>query len=199
MFAQVMQGRVADAESLRRQWNRWKQELKPGAEGYLGSTGGISDDGEFIAVVRFESEEAARRNSDKPEQSEWWAETEKCFEGEVKFYDSSDIDTFLDGGSDDAGFVQVIQARAKDRDRLTQREREGEEWLRQNRPEVIGGIRAWQQSDYTETVYFKSEAEAREGEKKSASADAPADYEDWSELVDDLKFVDLRDPWLDSA
>jgi hypothetical protein len=199
MFAQVIQGRVSDADTLRRQWERWDRELKPGAEGYLGSTAGISDDGEFIAVARFESEEAARRNSDKPEQTEWWTEAEKCFEGEVKFYDSNDVDFFLDGGSDDAGFVQVIQGRVKDREKYTEMERRGEQWLRENRPEIIGGLRAWQQNDATETVYFTSEAEAREGERKETPSDIAADFGDWQDRVDDMKFIDLRDPWFSSS
>ena len=37
---------------------------------------GMCDDGTFVALARFESAEAARRNSDRPEQGEWWAECE---------------------------------------------------------------------------------------------------------------------------
>jgi hypothetical protein len=199
MFAQVIQGRVSDAETLKRQWERWDRELKPGAVGYLGSTAGIADDGEFIAVARFESEEAARRNSDKPEQTEWWTETEKCFEGEVKFYDSSDTDLFLDGGSDDAGFVQVIQGRVKDREKYTEMERRAESWLRENRPEIIGGLRAWQQNDFTHTVYFTSESEAREGERKETPPDLAAEFGDWQSEIEDMKFIDLREPWFSSS
>jgi len=37
---------------------RWIQELAPVALGWLGSTGGVTDDGRFIAVARFGSREA---------------------------------------------------------------------------------------------------------------------------------------------
>ena len=61
MFVQVIQGRTSDAQGLRAAVDRWHEELAPGAEGWLGSTGGVTEDGRAIAVVRFETEEAARR------------------------------------------------------------------------------------------------------------------------------------------
>ena len=50
MFAQVIQGRTKDPAAM---WNRsedWDRTLKPGAEGFLGSTAGVSDDGEVVVV-----------------------------------------------------------------------------------------------------------------------------------------------------
>ena len=38
--------------------------------------------------ARFESEEAAQANSDRPEQGAWWAETAKVFDGEATFRNS---------------------------------------------------------------------------------------------------------------
>ena len=75
MFIQVIQGGVTDAAGLRRQFDRWRDELAPKAEGWLGHTVGLPTQGGFIAVVRFESEEAARRNSELPAQDQWWADT----------------------------------------------------------------------------------------------------------------------------
>ena len=49
----------------------------------------MTDDGTLVLLARFESEEAARANSERPEQGEWWAETEKIFDGEPTFKDSS--------------------------------------------------------------------------------------------------------------
>src|SRR6266508_1488720 len=75
MFVQVIQGQVSDAGQARAALDRWVQELAPGAPGWLGSTAGVTEDGRFIALARFESEEAAKRNSDRPGQdlSEWSA------------------------------------------------------------------------------------------------------------------------------
>ena len=201
MFAQVIQGRASDAAAL---WNRmeeWDRSLKPGAQGFLGSTAGVSDEGEFIAIARFESEEAARRNSDRPEQGQWWAETEKHLEGDVRFYDCTEVELVWGGGSDEAGFVQVIQGRLQDEEhkaRWRQAEAEAEEWLRQNRPEVIGGVRAWQDTNFSDFVYFTSEEEARAGEKKSPPAGQEGSPEDWMGQVEDLKFIDLRRPFFSS-
>jgi hypothetical protein len=91
MFAQVIQGKTSDPDGLQAAIDRWIQELAPGAIGWLGTTGGTTEDGRTIAVVRFESEEAARRNSERPEQDQWWAETAKLFDGEATFRDSSDL------------------------------------------------------------------------------------------------------------
>jgi hypothetical protein len=67
MFIQVIEGKVADAAGLQAAMDRWVAELQPGAQAWLGSTGGFTDDGMFVSTVRFESQEAARRNSDRPE------------------------------------------------------------------------------------------------------------------------------------
>ena len=52
MFMQVIQGRVADRDGLRK-LDRWTAAIKPGATGWLGMTGGVADDGRFILCVRF--------------------------------------------------------------------------------------------------------------------------------------------------
>jgi hypothetical protein len=194
MFAQVIQGRARDADAIRKRMEEWDRSVKPGADGFLGSTAGVADDGEFIAIARFESEDAARRNSDRPEQGAWWSETEQHLEGGVRFYDCTEVEALRGGGSDDAGFVQVIQGRATDKERLRQTEAGAEEWLKQNRPDLIGGVRAWQGNDFSEFAYFTSEEAARTGEKRSQESETEADYGDWSRLIEDLKFIDLRSP-----
>jgi hypothetical protein len=81
MFAQVIQDKVSDSEAIKGATDRWVRDLAQGADGWLGSTGGTTEDGRYITVVRFESEDTARRNSDRPELGRWWAETEKLFDG----------------------------------------------------------------------------------------------------------------------
>ena len=120
MFFQVIKGKTGDADGLRRQLERWDQELKPGATGYLGATMGVADDGTFVGVARFESQEAARRNSERPEQGAWWSQTQKLFDGEVSFQDCTEVETHLFEDVDDARFVHVVQGRARDKDRVNQ-------------------------------------------------------------------------------
>jgi hypothetical protein len=66
VFVQVIQGQVADAGKLKGGLDRWIQELVPGSIGWLGTTAGVTGDGRFIELARFESEDAARRNSNPP-------------------------------------------------------------------------------------------------------------------------------------
>lgn len=197
MFMQVIQGKTNDTDALRRQLDRWQEQLGSGAAGYLGTTGGVADDGTAIFLARFESEEAARANSDRPEQGEWWGETAKCFAGEVTFRDCADVDTMFAGGSDDAGFVQVMQGRARDRERLRALEQSFEPRMSELRPDVIGSVRGWDGDYFTEAIYFTSEAEAREGEANMAEG-AEDNMEEFSSLVEDVTFIDLKGPWLRS-
>lgn len=198
MFIQVIRGRAKDSAGLRKQTEVWQQELKPGAVGYLGSTGGVSPSGEFVMVVRFESVDAARRNSERPEQGRWWSETEKYIDSPT-FLDCDDVSLFLNGGSDDAGFVQVITGRARDRERLKALDREMAGQIRSARPDVIGGTTAFDGDMVVQTVYFTSEKAARQGESQKPPPEAAAQIEEWQSLIENVGFIDLPEPWLNSA
>jgi hypothetical protein len=91
MFVQVIQGQASDADAVRSALEAWQRDLAPGAAGWLGSTGGITDDGRMIALVRFESAQAAQRNSDRPEQDAWWSAVSRLFTGEPTFSNSEDV------------------------------------------------------------------------------------------------------------
>ena len=102
MFVQVIQGAVSDAQRVRDHMETWTRDLAPGATGWLGSTAGVTADGQGVAVVRFESEEAARANSDRPEQGAWWEGMAALYTGDPVFHESVwvDADTPGDGGLD---------------------------------------------------------------------------------------------------
>jgi hypothetical protein len=200
MFIQVIQGGVTDGAGLRRQFDRWRDELAPKAEGWLGTTAGLPTRGGFIAVVRFESEEAARRNSELPAQDQWWADTAQYLADDVVFHDCSNIDLILGGGDDHAGFVQVIQARTDDPERLREIGEQLETPMRAVRPDIVGGSVAWHPdgTSFTQTVYFTSEAEARAAEQQEPPADVRGLFEQSQRLVVDPRYFDLPDPWLSS-
>lgn len=199
MFVQVIQGQTSDVGAMRVQIEAWERDVKPGAIGFLGSTGGVTEDGEFITAARFDSAESASANSDRAEQSAWWEETSKLFNGNPTFYDCEDVDVFMRGGSDNAGFVQVIQGYAIDKERLRELMGTMNDTISDGRPDVIGGVVAWGPNDgFSDFVYFTSEAEAREGEKRDAEAGNDPTGEEWEQLVRDVKFLDLKDPWLSS-
>jgi hypothetical protein len=199
MFMQIIQGRVRDAEAVKATMERWQTDLEPGADGWLGGTYGVTDDGMLIAAVRFESEEAARRNSDRPEQSMWWREMEAHFIGDATFHDCGDVTLLLDGGSDDAGFVQVIQGRVTDRDKARTLAAQSSDSLRKYRPDVLGGTIAIDKDGFvTETIAFTSEAEARKAEKREMPAEVSAMMEQEMALLKDVTYLDLHHPWFAS-
>jgi hypothetical protein len=197
MFVQIIEGRVADREGLRRQMDNWNSELRPGATGFLGSTAGVTDDGQAMAFARFESAAAAQANSNRTEQGRWWDETEKYFDGEVTFSDSEDVETFLGGGSDDAGFIQVMKGAGIDRDRLRVVDQAFDQHAASWRPDLIGVLRTWTGPDeYVEVAYFTSEAEAREGETKEPPPELADQMGEFEDMMANVEFLDLRDPWL---
>jgi hypothetical protein len=193
MFVQVIKGRTKDAAGLRRQLERWRDEVKPGAIGFVGSTVGIADDGTVIAFARFDDEAAAKKNADRPEQTAWWQETSKYFDGEPSFRESSDVAPLFDGGSDAAGFVQVMEGKVTDRAKADAFESpEMLDQLRTARPDLIGGLRVWFPGDsFVDVAYFTSEADAR---KNEASTEFAGPQEEYMALFGEMTFIDLRDP-----
>jgi hypothetical protein len=195
MFIQVITGEVADAAGLESAFDRWRTEVRPGATGFLGSTAGVTADGRFVALARFESVEAARANSDRAEQGAWWAEVEKCLAAPPTFHDCTEVDTFRSGGSDDAGFVQIMQGRA-DRERLRALDERVEAVLPDLRPDLLGSVRAWDGDQYTEAAYFTSEAEARAGEAKPPPPELADAMREWQDVMGPVTYYDLPHPML---
>jgi hypothetical protein len=198
MFVQVIQGRVSDAGRVRAQLDRWLTELAPGASGWLGTTAGVTDDGRLIALARFESEEAAQRNSERPEQGAWWQETAALFTEEPVFHNSTPVEVDLVGDPSEAGFVQVMQGRTTDPERARQLMADDPTDWRTFRPEILGSLNVGHDGDgWTMALYFTSEEAAREGERK----EPPPETQQMMKEMDALSlgepvFFDLDDPWL---
>jgi hypothetical protein len=199
MFVQIIRSKAKDPAGVRKMWEKADHELAPAAIGLLGATGGIADDGTSVAAVRFESEEAARKNSARPEQDAWAREFQQFVEGPIQYIDSTDVEILGRGGSDDAGFVQVIQARATDRKRMDELNEAFEEPMREARPDMIGGLVAWHPGGtgwFTTVNYFTSESEARKGESREMPSEMKAMWDEWMSLMQDVEYLDLHDPWM---
>ena len=196
MFIQVIQGRATNPPGIRRDLGRWQRQLAAGADGWLGSTTGITEDGWSISVIRFASEDHARRNGQRPEQREWWRDASQHL-ARVVVHDAPKVHTYLDGGSDAAGFVQIIQGRTGDLERMVSLGRDQDAVLAPDAPHILGRTlaeHADRPGDFTQTTYFTSEQDARRSEQeRSAKADAPAGQELRS-LMTTLHSFDLRDP-----
>jgi hypothetical protein len=198
MFVQVIKGKVSDPAAMRSHVESWASTVGKGADGWLGGAGGVTDDGTSVAVIRFDSEDAARRNSERPEQGEWWTQMASYFDGEPEFRDCNIVAVDTSGDPDQAGFVQVMQGKTRD----PQRARElmaGDtiDWAT-FRPDILGNVWAsTDDGDWTMVIYFTSEEAAREGEQKEPPAEAAALMEELNSLtVEEPSFYDIRDPWL---
>lgn len=198
MFVQVFQGHVSDAAEVRAQLDRWVTELAPGAEGWLGSTAGVTDDGLLVALARFESEEAARRNSDRTEQGAWWEGLASLFTDEPTFHDSTWVDVDTHGNPDQAGFVQVMQGRTRDPERGRELMTSDPTDWQTFRPDILGTLKCHHDADgWTMAIYFTSEAAAREGEQKAPPPETVKMMKEMDALsLGPPSFFDLEDPWL---
>ena len=90
------------------------RDIKPATVGFFGFTSGVTKDLEMVTIVRFRSGEAAGADSAAPAQSTWFAESSPAFDGAVTFHDCADVDVIFGGGSDRAGYVQVMQGTARE-------------------------------------------------------------------------------------
>jgi hypothetical protein len=199
VFIQVITAKVVDEEALWRQVERWETDVRPGAEGFLGSTSGLTDDGRLIVLARFESEEAARLNSERSEQGAWWDETQKTLE-DPKFQDSVEVVVMGGGGSNDAGFVQVMRGHvieAAKMEELQGRMKEFEAVMSEMRPDVIGDVTAVHgDGTFTDAVYFRSEAEARANEANEVPEAMQAIFAEWMSAATIDEYLDLKQPRL---
>ncbi len=198
MFVQVIQGKVSDAAPLRAQLDKWVAEVAPGAVGWLGTTSGVTDDGTFVALARFESPEAAQQNSERPEQGEWWDQTAALFSGEPEFHDSTTVEVDAPGDPGKAGFVQVMQGRSSDPDRARELMASDPTDWSEFRPDILGSVSVGHDEDaWTMAIYFTSEEEARKGEQKEPPPEMQEVMKEMDSLtVGEPVFLDLRDPWL---
>ncbi|MEU6133309.1 hypothetical protein [Nocardioides sp. NPDC047086] len=196
MFIQMIQGPCTRQDEAHQLLDEWRRDLAPSASGWLGGTYGFTDDGQLIGVVRFESREMAMANSDRPEQGEWAAKMAEVMDGPMEFHDCDDVTLLLDGGSDDAGFVQIIRGRVDDPSRLKAMMADTTQ-LHEARPEILGGTLAIEaDGSFIDTVAFTSEAEARKGEQMEPPEDVrrELDY-----AMKGATFYDLHHPWFESA
>jgi len=92
-----------------------------------------------------------------------------------------------------------MQGRATDPEKFHRFNEQPMDALHEQRPDIIGGTIAMQPDGwFTETIFFRSEAEAREGERKQMPEDMRKMWEDEMSLMQDLTYKDLHHPWFAS-
>ena len=196
MFIQIIQGKCTRQDELHALVDEWRRDLSPDAAGWLGGTYGFTDDDMFVGVVRFESREAAMANSERPEQGEWAGRLMALMDGPVEFHDCDDVMLLLDGGSDRAGFVQVIRGKVEDPQRLKAMLADADT-IHEMRPDILGATLAIEpDGTFTETVAFTSEEAARAGEQVEPPQEVRSEME---YAMRGATYYDLHHPWFQSA
>ena len=195
MFVQIIEGTTSNPEALSAAGDAWEAEVKPGAVGFLGVTAGVSAGGKAFTLVRFQDEASAKANSERPEQGAWFEKhLATAYDSPPTFTESSDIEEFMGGGSNDAGFVQVMKSKNVDRAKLEEMDKTFEKFAGE-RPDILGGLRAWTGADTcVDVMYFTSEADARKGEQTEMPDELKQAMESFGEM--DVEFLDLPDPQL---
>lgn len=195
MFVQVIQGRVSDPSKMRDLAAEWASTVGASGNGWVDSVAGVTDDGQSVVFVRFESQEAAQSNSDSPAQSEWWPKMAALYDGEPSFTDCTRVQVDEYGDLSQAGFVQVMRGQVSDVDKAMAVMEADIDWPTL-RPDILGTVWAGTEAgEWAMAIHFTSEAAAREGEAKQMPAEVEATMNELNALTTgEPQFLDLRDP-----
>jgi hypothetical protein len=198
MFIQVIEGKTSDPENFRRVLEEYGDSAREGAIGFLGATTAIAPDGSVVTMARFEDEASAMKNSARAETNAMSEQLMKYSDGEPTYHNCTEVESFLGGGTDAAGFVQFMIGTATDKTKAKASDAEVEPMLRGLRPDVLGGVTAWDGDWWCQAIYFTSEADAREGEKKfeTLTGDDRSRFEEMMAAYGEPRFVDGPNPIL---
>jgi hypothetical protein len=115
----------------------------------------------------------------------------------VTFFDCPQVDVWMNGGSDDAGFVQVMEGHTSDAGRMRDVMGRYADEMHALRPEIIGATIALHgDCAFVETVYFTSEEEARQRESMPPPPEMAQVMQEEQQLMDNITYLDLHQPWL---
>ena len=190
VFLLLARGPASDPEIVRRRWDEWHEREASKNAGWLGSTGGVASGGEWLAAVRYASEDPARAAARAALDSDFFAAATTV---EV----TGDVHVLEGNGSPTGGrFVQFMRARVPDRHRLEAIEAAMGSQFAALRRDFLSGLRAWTGPDRLTVVdWFTSEADARAGEAIDIPADLGARFGEWMSLLHDVEWYDLNQPW----
>lgn len=196
VFVQVIQGQVHDPEQVRDLYGRWLDEIAPGAAGWLSSTAGVTQDKEFVAVVRFASELAARANNERPEQTQWWQEMQDQLAGPATVRSCTRVATFGHARPDNAGFAQVVQGKTAKLSEAMEKVAETEQHhIYEHDIDVIGGLIADHgEGGFSELIYYPSPEAAHHGESGELPQTGVALVERLAGTIAGLRYLHLHDP-----
>lgn len=193
MFVQVVTGRPLAHQTALQAWHNWLKEVGSRLPGWLGGTSGISPDGKFIALLRFEAITAGVFTSERPGEDKWWADVTRCFAEAPIVVDSSEVDVAMTGSPEEASSVQFVLARTRNPARVRRLNARLKPLVARHHPDVIGNIVAWHSNgDMTEAVYFAPAGSAtkRDGALPDTELEELEELDRaWFSALDDVEFI----------
>lgn len=192
MFIQMVQGACTHQDDMRMLVDDWCGEMAD-QPGWLGGTYGFTDDNSFVGVVRWDTRAACQAYCDRMDAAWWWAGACEVMDGMPEVHQSDDVTMMLEGGSDDAGFVQIMHGKVGDADLLRKMSTDQEmtAMLHQARPDIIGStLLIEDDGTFVETISFTDEESARIGEKQEMPPAA-----DMEHAIREVHYMDLHHPW----
>jgi hypothetical protein len=196
MFMLTVEAHTTTPDALRRHVFGWAAGVGTSAAGWLGNTAGVSSVGDFILLMRFESEEAAWITSDLPEYGQWWQICARHLDTKPVFTGSTHVSGILGGGSDDAAAVRITRGSAAP-NRFRSSLRQIETLPFDDRAAMIGGIVAWHDRNrFTEALYFASKDLAQFRHRGTTPTPLRRFIDDHDASILDGTMADLDDPWL---
>lgn len=187
MFVELVQATATEPARLRKAWKKLLGRLPDVAPGWLGATSGATEDGRFVALLAFESEEQARITMDRLHEQAAWAPLEGVA-SELRFRECPNVRAFL---PDDARGVEVVhiwQGVAQDVRRIVS-SFEGASQTATGRGRVAGGLMCWDPEGFVTIALYGRPSGAR----PAAALDALT--RNVSELIDRPATFDVVDPW----
>jgi hypothetical protein len=197
IFIQSTFARTDWPGALGRQLQKWEKQARLDGVGYLGTTSGITNDGKFAMLRRFESQEAARAIARRADLADVAMGSERLLV-DVETKDSAIVVTMLGGSSSRATFVQVMRGHAVEPSRMpelassmAQIELRSHAW----RPDILGElVTVYPDGTYTHAAYFTCEVEARRNEQTLPPEELWSDLGALMSAIEIDEYLDLTVP-----
>jgi hypothetical protein len=178
--ARLLHGRPREGVDLRAHW----AGLRVGARA---GVAGLTAAGEWWGVLRHPAEATA------PAPNGAFV---ACFLDPPEVLDYPDPQVRLAGSpAPGAGFIQIMRARVSDRAGWSAADEVAVPLFAAARPDFLGTLRVWQDDLLTVVDSFSSEAEARAGEQRGATAAEQVAYDAWFGYLSAIEWHDLTAPW----
>ena len=185
MFVEVVEGRAVDAPATREEWRLIQADLESVAAGWLGVTAGATQSGQFVALLGFETEEAARITMDRGTERGLWDRLGRLVEG-LTFHECPNVRAFFTADARDLESVELARGAVRDIARIAALFETGTR-IRRFDPSVVGGLSCWDAAGFAVNVLYRK--------ARATPAIAEGVQEPTSSLLESPMQLELAPAW----